>query len=90
MEKVLLEIEKGKSVVSFATSGTVACQVPLSMGFSRPEYWNGLPGPPSRDLPNQGIEPRSPTLQVDSLLSEPPGKPQKTGVGNYPFSRATF
>ena len=46
------------------------------MGFSRQEYWNGLPCPPPGDLPNPGIEPRSPALQVDSLLSEPPGKPR--------------
>ena len=46
-----------------------------SMKFSRPEYWNGLPFPSPRDLPNLGIEPRSPTLQADSLPAEPPGKP---------------
>ena len=44
-------------------------------GVSKQEYWNGLPCPPPGDLPNPGIEPRSPTLQVNSLLSEPPGKP---------------
>ena len=44
-------------------------------GFSRQEYWSGLPCSPPRDLPNPGIEPRSPTLQADSLPSEPPGKP---------------
>jgi len=44
------------------------------MGFSRQEYWSGLPCPPPGDLPNPGIEPRSPALQVDSLQSEPPGK----------------
>ena len=44
-------------------------------GFSRQEYWSGLPGPPPRDLPNPGIKPRFPTLQADSLPSEPPGKP---------------
>ena len=43
-------------------------------GFSRQEYWSGLPCPPLGDLPNPGVEPRSPTLQADSLLSEPPGK----------------
>ena len=43
--------------------------------FSRQGYWNGLSCPPPADLPNPGIEPRSPTLQVDSLPSEPPGKP---------------
>ena len=58
----------------FVTPWTVACQSPLSMGFSRQEYWNGLPCPPPEDLPNTGMEPRSPTLQVDSLLSELPGK----------------
>ena len=45
------------------------------MGFSRQEYWGGLPCPPLRDLPNPGIKPRSPALQVDSLQSEPSGKP---------------
>ena len=49
-------------------------QAPLSMGFSRQKYWSGLPCPPPGDLPNPGIEPRSPALQVDSLPSEPPGK----------------
>ena len=42
--------------------------------FSWPEYWNGLPFPFPGDLPNPGIEPRSPTLQADSLPAEPPGK----------------
>ena len=44
------------------------------MGFSRQEYWSGLPFPSPGDLPNPGIEARSPALQADSLLSEPPGK----------------
>ena len=65
----------------FAAPWTVACQAPLSMEFSRPEYWNGLPFPSPRDLPNPGIELSSPPLQVDSLPSEPPGKPRNTGVG---------
>ena len=56
------------------TPWTVACQAHLSMKFSRQEYWSGLPLPPSGDLPNPGIKARSPALQVDSLLSEPPGK----------------
>ena len=59
-----------------ATPWTVARQAPPSMGFSRQEYWSGLPFPSPGDLPNPGIEPRSPTLQADSLLSEPPGKAQ--------------
>ena len=52
----------------FATPWTVAHQAPLSMGFSRQEYWAELPCPPPRDLPNQEIEPASPALQTDSLL----------------------
>ena len=59
----------------FVTPWTAAHQDLLFMGFSRPEYWSGLLCPPPRDLPNPRIEPRSPALQVDSLLSEPPGKP---------------
>ena len=52
----------------------VAHQAPLSMEFSRKEYWSVLPFPYTGDLPNPGIEPGSPTLQADDLLSEPPGK----------------
>ena len=59
----------------FVTPWTVAHQAPLSMGFSRQEYWSGLQFPSPGDLPNPGIEPRSPTLQADALTSEPPGKP---------------
>ena len=54
---------------------TVAHQAPLSMGFSRQEYWSGLPFPSPGDLPDPGIEPSSPTLQADALTSAPPGKP---------------
>ena len=58
----------------FVTPWTVAWQVPLSMAFFRQEYWSGLPCPPPRNLPNQGIKLGSPALQADSLPSEPPGK----------------
>ena len=58
----------------FATPWTVTYQAPLFMGFSRQEYWSRLPFPSPGDLPNPGIEPRSPALQADALLSEPPGK----------------
>ena len=58
----------------FVTPWAVACQAPLSTGFSKQEYWSGLPVPSPGDLPDPGIEPKSPTLQADSLLSEPPGK----------------
>ena len=54
---------------------TAAYQAPLSMGFSRQEYWSGLPFPSSGDLPYPGIKPRSPALQAGVLTSEPPGKP---------------
>ena len=57
----------------FATSWIVAYQAPLSMEFSRQECWSGLPFPSLGDLPDPGIEPGSPTLQADALLSEPPG-----------------
>ena len=56
------------------TPWTVARQVPLSMEFSRQEYWSGLPFLSLGDLPDPGIKPRSLGLQVNSLLSEPPGK----------------
>ena len=52
---------------------TVALQATLPMGFSRQDYWSGLPCPPPGDLPDPGIESRSPALQEDSLPSEPPG-----------------
>ena len=59
-----------KSFPILAPSWTIACQAPLSMGFSRQEYWNGLPFPSPRDLPDPGIEPRSPALQADFFLTE--------------------
>ena len=58
----------------FGTPWAVDCQASPPMGFSRQEYWSGLPFPSSGDLPNPGIEPVFPTLQADSLPSEPPGK----------------
>ena len=59
----------------FATPWTVARHVPLSMGFSRQEYWSGLPFPPAGDLPNPGIKTMTPALQIDSLPAKPLGKP---------------
>ena len=64
------------------TPWTVAHQVPLSMRFPRQEYWSGLPCHPPGDLPNPGIKPKSPGLQVDSLLSEPQGKSKNTEMGS--------
>ena len=59
----------------FATPWTVALQAPLSMKFSRQEYWSGLPFPSPGDLPDPGIKSRSPALQADTLPSELQGKP---------------
>ena len=65
-----------RSVVSDSTTPwTVTYQGPLSMWFSRQEYWSELPFPSSGHLPNLGIEPRSPALWAEALSSEPPGKP---------------
>ena len=58
-----------KPCPTHATPWTVACQAPLSMGFSRQEYWNWLPFPSPGDLPNSGIEPGYPALQADSTKS---------------------
>ena len=54
------------------------------------EYWSGLPCPPSGDLPNPEIKPRSPSLQADSLPTEPPGKPKNTGVGSHSHRQGFF
>ena len=51
------------------------------MGFSKQEYWSGLPFPSPGDLPDPGIEPRSPALQADALPSEPPGKAMTPAIG---------
>ena len=73
--KVKGESEVAQSFQLFGTPWTVAYQISPSMGFSRQVYWSGLPFLSPGDLPNPGIEPGSPALQADSLLSEPPGKP---------------
>ena len=61
-----------------------------SMEFSRSEYWSGWPFPSPGDLPNPGIKPRSPALQVDSLPAEPQGKPKNTGVGSLSLLQRIF
>ena len=68
-----VKVKSLSRVQLFATPWTIAHQAPPSMGFSRPEYWSGLPFPSPGDLPDPGIKPRSPALQADSLQSEPPG-----------------
>ena len=64
-----------RSCPALCSPWTVARQAPLSMGFSRREHWSGLPFPPPGDLPSRGIEPASPALLADSLLSELQGRP---------------
>ena len=72
-----MKVKSLSHVQLFVTPWTIAYQAPLSMGFSRQEYWSGLPFPSPGDLPNSGIEPESPALQADALPSEPPGKPME-------------
>ena len=71
---VKVKVKSLSHVWLFAAPWTVAFQAPPSIGFSRQEYWSGLPFPSPGDLPNPGIERRSPALQVDSLPAEPPGQ----------------
>ena len=66
----------------FVTPGTITCQAPLSVEFSRQEYWSGLPFLSPGYVYNPEIKPRSPALQADYLSSEPSGKPKNTGVGS--------
>ena len=76
LEWVVVKVTQ--SCLTLATPWTVACKVPLSMGFSRQEYWSGLPFPSSGDLSDPGIEPRSPmspALAGEVFPPEPPGKP---------------
>ena len=73
-----------------ATPWTVACQAPLSLGFSRQEYWSRLPWPPPGDLANAGIQPRSPTLQADCLPSVPLGKPKNIRMGSLSLLQGIF
>ena len=66
-----LKVKSLSRVRLFATPWTVAHQAPLCMGFSRQEYWSGLPFPSPADLPDPGIEPGTPAFQADALTSEP-------------------
>ena len=77
--------ESLSSVQLFATSQTIQ-----SMEFSRPEYCSGQHFPSPGKLPNPGIEPRFPALQVDSLPAETQGKPKSTGVGSLAFLHRIF
>ena len=77
-ELLFSSVQSLSHVRLFVTPWTVARQAPLSMGFSRQEYWSELPFPSPGDLLNSGTEPRSPDLQADSVPSEPPRKPLKS------------
>ena len=78
----LMKVKSLSHVLLFTTPWTVAYQTPPSIEFSRQEYWSGLPFPSPGGLPNPGIEPGSPTLQADTLPSEPPGKYPSEGRQN--------
>ena len=71
-----MKVKSFSRVQLFVAPWTVAHQAPPSMGFSRQEYWSGLPLPSPGDLPDPGIEPGSPALEADVLTSKPPGKPK--------------
>ena len=66
-----------KSCQLFATPWTIACQAPLSLGFPRQEHWSGLPFPSEGDLPDPGVEPKSPALTGGFFTAEPPEKPKE-------------
>ena len=81
VKKKCFKIHVGGGLVTklcptFVKPWTVACQAPLSMGFSRQEHWSGFPFPSPGDLPNPGLEPGSPAFLADSLPNELPGKPE--------------
>ena len=92
-QKVKVRV-KSLSRVRLCHPWTVAHQTPPSMGFSRQEYWSGLPFPSPGDLPDPGIEPRSPTLQADASTSAPPGtyklKKENGYLRAYLFNRILF
>ena len=71
----IVVIQALSHVQLFATPWTIARQIPPSKGFPRQEYWSGLPFPSPGDLPDPGIEPRSPVLAGGSFITEPLGKP---------------
>ena len=72
-ESLSMKVKSLSHVRLFATPWTVAYQASPSLGFSREEYWSGLPFPSPGDLPDPGIEPGPPALEADALTSEPPG-----------------
>ena len=87
--KKKVKVKSLSRVRLIVTLWTVAYQTPQSVEFSRQEYWSGFPFPSPGDLPNPGIEPRSPTFQADALTSKPPGNmnESKTYVRMLPDHR---
>ena len=81
---------KQKTVQVAQSCPTLCNPMDFSMEFSRPKHWSMQPFPSPGDLPNPGIEPRSPTLQVDALPAESQGKPKNTGVGRLSLLQQIF
>ena len=79
-----------QSCPTLATLWTVARQAPPSTEFSRQEYWSRLPFPSAGDLPDPGIEPRSPALLADSLPAESPGEPSRRDTGSLVIKTKEF
>ena len=88
MDKYLVYMKEMKLKV--AQLCLTVCDPKQSMEFSRLEYWSGQPFPSPGDIPNPGIDPRSPTWEADSLPAEPPGKPKNTGMGSLSFLQWIF
>ena len=74
-QEVKVKVKSLSRVRLFATPWTVAYDAPLSIRFSRQEYWSGLPFPSPQNLPDPGIKPASPELACKFFTTEPPGKP---------------
>ena len=85
MKKVKVKLLVAQLCPTFCNPMTIACQAPLSMGFSKQKYWSELPLHSPGYLPGPGIQPGSSALQVDSLLSEAPGKPNSHHIMAYKY-----
>ena len=86
IDEVQVKVLVPQLCLTLATPWTVALQASLAMGFSRQEYWSGLPFPSPGHLPNPRIEPRFPALQADSLPAESPRKPRVQDIVLFPYS----
>ena len=90
VQKTLCCAQSLSRIRLFAIPWTVARQAPLSMEIQQARILEWVAMPSSRGFPDPGMEPRSPTLQADCLLSEPPGKPKNTGVGSLSLLQGNF